>query len=344
LYEPTLLSKYASRDAWVYYALVLPAVILQVVFSVAIASTPGDLVAQGAPDAGVVSVVVRFLPWILLVVSGWAVFSFRTSILVTLLVASFFVAVSVANVTPFLGASLDSGTTVILVIAAAFLALVGFSYARGIVLLDGRRPETSSSGPLSYNLLGTALDVGVPILAALALVLIVEAAVVALNVQAARLPQPLSTLASLYLQTRIGVVFTTLFVAGATIWVLRQFIEPVILHFTLSPKDARRELLSEIEPTTRSIRRIARYPPSRGLSWAFLTIAYCAGLLVALAVFMPRGQLLHDLGAILSLHAPSPSPLEQRLQNSFQNSITWVDIHYAQSQDFLRSIIRVLWG
>jgi hypothetical protein len=340
---PSLASRYATRDSLIYYALVLPALVAETVFSIAIVSTRGDLLTQAAPGVAF-SAALDLLPLVLLAVSLYAVFSFRASLLVALLVASFFVAASVANGIAFLGAQLDLGDTVVLVVAATFLALVGSNYARGIKLLSGRTPLVTSSGPRGYNVLGLALESVFPLVAALALVVLVETVVGDLGGEAARLPAPLSSLASLYLQSRIGIVFTTLFVAGAAIWVMRQFLEPVILHFTLNPTDARKELLSEIEPTTKSVRKIARYRPSGGLAWGLLTVAYCAGLIVALAVFLPRGQFSRDLLASLDLRAPTPTPLETLLQNTIQNALVRVNILYAQSQDYVRDIIQLLWG
>jgi len=341
---PSVISRYLTKGALVYYALVLPALVAEAVFSIAIVSTPGDLLTQAAPGGSAVAAAVQLLPWALLAISVYAILSFRPSLLVTLLIASFFVAASVANGIAFLGAQLDLGDTVILVVAATFLALAGFNYARGIKLLAGRRPNVTSSGPLGYNALGLALESAFPLAAALALVVLVETVVGDLGVQAARLPAPLSALASLYLQSRIGLVFTTLFVAGAAIWVMRQFLEPVILHFTLNASDAKKELLSEIEPTTKTVRKIARYRPSGGLGWGLLTVAYCAGVMAALAVLLPRGQFSRDLLAAVDLHAPSLTPEETLLLDSFQNALVKVNILYAHSQDYIREIIQLLWG
>jgi len=341
---PSLASRYATKEVLIYYALVLPALIAETAFSIAIVSTPGDLLTQAAPGGSAVAALVQLVPWLLLAASVYAIFSLRPSLLVTLLIASFFVAASVANGIAFLGAQLDLGDTVIVVVAATFLALAGFNYARGIKLLAGRRPDVTSSGPLGYNALGVALESAFPLAAALALVLLVETLVGDLGAQAARLPTPLSALASLYLKSRIGLIFTTLFVAGAAIWVMRQFLEPVILHFTLNAADAKKELLSEIEPTTKSVRKIARYRPAGGLAWGLLTVAYCAGLIAALALFLPRGQFSRDLLAALDLHAPSPSPVETLVQGSFQSALVRINILYAQSQDYIREIIQLLWG
>jgi len=342
--RPSLLSKYASRGALVYYTLSLPAVVATAAFSSAISSNPGDLLPQTASSGSAAAAAVQLLPLAIVAGSLFALFTLRPSLLVTLLIASFFVAASVANGIALLGAQLDLGDTVILVVAATFLALAGFSYARGLKLLAGRRPNVTSSGPVAYNVLGIALDSAVPLAAALALVVLVETVVGDLGVEAAHLPPPLSTLASLYLQSRIGLVFTTLFVAGAAIWVMRQFLEPVILHFTLNAADAKMELLAEIEPTTKAVYRVMRYRPSSGLAWGILTVAYCAGLVAALVIFLPRGQFSRDLLAALSLRAPSPTPVELLVQNNFQNAVARIDILYAQSQDYVRSIIRLLWG
>jgi len=342
--RPSLLSRYATKAALIYYALVLPALVAEAVFSVAIVSTPGDLLTQAAPGGSAVAAGVQLLPWALLAASVYAIFSFRPSLLVTLLIASFFVAASVANGIAFLGVQLELGDTVILVVAATFLALAGFNYARGIKLLSGRRPDVTSSGPLGYNALGLALESVFPLAAALALVVLVETVVGDLGAQAARLPAPLSALASLYLQSRIGIVFTTLFVAGAAIWVMRQFIEPVILHFTLNAADAKKELLAEIEPTTKGVRKVARYRPSRGLGWGLLTVAYCVGLVAALVIFLPRGEFSRDLLAAVDLHAPSRTLAEAFLQDDIQNALVRINILYAQSQDYIREIIQLLWG
>jgi hypothetical protein len=335
---------YATREALIYYALVLPALAAEALFSIAIVSTPGDLLTQSAQGGSAANAAVQLLPWALLAVSLYAIFSFRPSLLITLLIASFFVAASVADGIAVLGAQLNLGYTVILVVAATFLALAGFNYSRGIKLLAGRRPIVTSSGPLGYNDHAVAFESALPLLAALALVVLVETAVGALGAQAARLPAPLSTLTSLYLQSRIGLVFTTLFVAGAAVWGIRQFLEPVILHFTLNPADAKKELLAEIEPTTKGVRKIARYRPSGGLAWGLLTAAYCLGLLAALAVFLPRGQFSRDLVAVLDLHAPSPTPVESFIQDSIKNALVKINILYAQSQDYIREIIQLLWG
>lgn len=338
------IARFASRGALFYYVLLLPAFVAEAVFSLSVASSPGGFVALNSPYGPLVADVVQVLPFAFLAASVYAVFTFRPSVLVTLMTLSFLLAVSVANGASLLGVRLDLAVSVILVVASAFLALAGFNFARGLKLSGERRPVIEASGSLVYTAASLLLELAVPLGAAVGLVLVVQAAVAALELQVTSLPQPLSTLASLYLQSRIGLISTTLFVAGATIWIIRQSIEPLILHFTLTPTDAKRELLSEIEPTTKSTRKVARYKPSGGLAWGFLTAAYCTGVAIAIVYFLPRADLSRDLSAILSFKAPPPTRFDVLLENAFQNAITRADILFAQSQDYIREIARLLWG
>ena len=108
--------------------------------------------------------------------------------------------------------------------------------------------------------------------------------------------------------------------------------------------DAKRELLAEVEPTTKRLIKFASYKPSRGLSWWFLTSGYCVAIFVVLALLVPRGDFLRDLSSVFTLHAPSPSSFELLLETAFQNALVKADILFAQSQDFIRDIIRLLWG
>jgi hypothetical protein len=333
---------YLTRDAVVYYLLVLPAFALSIAFSLAIATA--GLVTSAAGPGGLLTTLGDALPFVVFVGGAFSIFSFRPSLLVVALVGTFFIGVSVSNGIQLLGISLNLPDTVVAVLAATFLALAGFNYSRGLELLAGRRPYVVSTGPPVYNLLGVALESAVPLGAALGLVLVVGAVVGAFGAQAADLPQPLSSLAQIYLQTRIGLVFTTLFVAGAAIWILRQFVEPVILHFTLTRSDARKELLAEIEPTLKSVRKVSRYRPTRGIPWAVLTIAYSGAIAFAMVAFSPGGQIARDLVSALTLKPPSPTPTETLLQSAFQNGIVKADILFAQSQDYVRQLIKLLWG
>jgi hypothetical protein len=324
---------------------VLPAVVAEVAFALVVASMPQALLVQSLSSSGaLVAIGIRALPWVFLAGSLYAVIFLRPSLLITFLVASFLLAVSVGSGSLVFGRELNLEATVILVVLATFLALAGFNYGRGLNLLGGKILDATSSGPLGYNVLGIALESLLPLAAAMALVVLVQAIVRALEVQALRLPSPLSELASLYLQTRIGDVFTTLFVAGATIWVMRQFLEPMILHFTLNVADARKELLGEILPTRRSVRKIARYRPSAGVSWGILAITYCMGIIIALAAIVPHGEFARDLLSIVALRSPSPMEAELIVQYAAHNFVVVINLLFARSQADIRQIITLLWG
>ena len=342
----SLLSKYASKGALTYYALSLPAIVATVAFSSAISSNPSDLLAQAAPSGSAVAAAIQLLPLALVVGSLFALFTLRPSLLVTLFIASFFVAASVANGIAFLGSSSTSGTRSSWWWPRPSSPWPG-SATPGPQALGRAASQCHLFRPAAYNALGIALDSAVPLAAALVLVVLVETVVGDLGVQAADLPPPLATLATLaglYLQSRVGLVFTTLFVAGAAIWVMRQFLEPVILHFTLNSADAEmgaaRGDRADDEDGVEDLALPAVGRARLGLPHG----AYCAGLVAALAIFLPQGQFSHDLLAAFNLQAPSPTPVEVLLQSTIQNAIVRIDILYAQSQDYIRSMIRLLWG
>ena len=338
------LPKYASKEALVYYGLVAPAILTQTIFSVAIASNPAGLIPQIAQYGALAPLAVQAVPLVLLLLSFYAVVAFRPSFLVTLLVASFFVSTSAAAQVSLGGIPLNLGEAVSIVVLSSFLALIGFSYARGLKLRGGRELRAGSAGPMGFRVLGLLLDFGFPAAASVALVAVVEAAVGAFSAQAAKLPEPLSTLTSLYMQTRIGLVFTTLVVAGAIIWILRQVVEPGILYFTLTRQDGIKELHDEITPTTKKVRKLMSYRATGGLAWGALGVFYCTGVAIAIVMLLPPSEAYRNLEAVFNLRAPAPAPFELGFQRAAQQALIKADILIAQGQDLANTIFHLLWG
>ena len=232
-----------------------------------------------------------------------------------------------------------------MVVAATFLALVGFNYARGIKLLDGRRPDVTSSGPLGYNALGVALESAFPLAAALALVVLVDALVGDLGCPGGAPPGA---------ALRAGLALPPVAHRPRLHDALRRRRRhlghapvPRARHTPLHAERRRREegaalrdRADDESPSGRS-RATGRRAGSR---WGLLTAAYCAGLIAALALFLPRGQFFRDLLAALDLHAPTPSPAEALVQAPSRALVVRINILYAQSQDYIREVIQVLWG
>src|SRR5439155_4334849 len=176
-----------------------------------------------------------------------------------------------------------------------------FNYARAAKVLGGRPALVESGGPLGYQVLSTSLELVLPLLAALALAVAVSAIVTTLTLQTKLLPEPLSTLSSLYLESRFGLVFVSIGVAGALIWAMRQVLEPIILYFTLTYEDGVKMALNEVEDIAKKLRRQARVRPASGRSWFAVSIV-CVVSVSSLSLFAvsPQG-LLNKLLSIFRL-------------------------------------------
>ncbi|MDG6995146.1 MAG: hypothetical protein JRN52_04410, partial [Nitrososphaerota archaeon] len=85
-------SRYYNRQAIIYYALVLPALVLELVFSAQIVSNPSEI-----GIAGLLLQIVQLVPFIMLALSLYAIIRFRPSLLAAFLSVSFFVFVIVVG-------------------------------------------------------------------------------------------------------------------------------------------------------------------------------------------------------------------------------------------------------
>ena len=224
------------------------------------------------------------------------------------------------------------------------MALIGFNYARAAKVLGGRPALVESGGPLGYQVLSTSLELVLPLLAALALAVAVSAIVTTLTLQTKLLPEPLSTLSSLYLESRFGLVFVSIGVAGALIWAMRQILEPIILYFTLTYEDGVKMALNEVEDIAKKLRRQARVRPASGRSWFAVSIVCVFSVLsLSLLVVSPEG-LWDNLLSIFGLHGVQGAGTQGDLETAARNLVRTIDSYVVQGQDIIRSVIRLLWG
>ena len=152
-----------SRQALTYYLLCLPALVSEVLFSLAIASNP-QLVPQIASFGSEISLAIQIIPWIVTAISIYALISLRPSILIILLTVSFFAAASVTTNMTFFGYPFSLEAAVALVVVSTFTTLVGFNFSRGAKLLGGRKLVTKSSGPIGYQVLSLGIELVLPFL------------------------------------------------------------------------------------------------------------------------------------------------------------------------------------
>lgn len=337
-------SRYASKAAVIYYSLTVPAIVSEVVFSAAIASNPAQIIPQILTWGPVALQLVQLLPWVVFIISLYAVLSFRPSTLIGLLTISFFISATVTSQMSLLGNTIDLSEAVALVVVSSFAALIGFNYSRAAKVSAGRELRVESKGPPGYQFLSVGLELLVPFLAALALVIFVSGVVATMKTQASLLPEPLSTLSSLYLKTRVGTVFTTVAVAGATIWILRELLEPLILYFTITREDAIKMAMSQVDDIAKKVKGDAAARPSGGLAWFAFTIVLGLGLIVSFALFFGPQRVYGDLLSVLGMGRPTSIPFDSNISSSARNLVNRVDVVEARAEDFIRTVIRLLWG
>jgi hypothetical protein len=333
-----------DRQAKIYYLLCLPAIASEIIFSASIVANTQTILPSLELGGAALLAFIETLPWVLFMVSVYALVSFRPSLLVVLLTASFFVSAAATNGITFFGFLLSWPEAVSLLLGSSFAVLIGFNYSRGAKILEGRKLRSSSRGPLSYQILSISLELALPALAAIGLVVLVGAVFAALKTQVSELPQPLSTLSSLYLTTHVGSVFTIILIAGATIWVLRQLVEPVIMYYTINSSDARKLLMSEVEDIAKKSRKDRILQTMEGMPWV---IGGAAMLLVMLSFLSagigPQG-FYRALGSMFNLQHPGTTPAESDFLSSANFFISRIDSLLIEAENLLQTLIRLLWG
>ena len=203
---------------------------------------------------------------------------------------------------------------------------------------------TKSSGPIGYQVLSLGIELVLPLLAALGLVLFVSTFFNAMKAQALLLPQPLSTLTSLYLGTIWGFALTTILVAGVTIWVLRQVVEPIVLYYSITSNDAKKLALEEISDITKKLNKESRKSPL-GLRWIIPAALISLLALGYLEISLGFGNLSSAFWQAVTFHkVTAASSVEAAFENSANKLVVQIDQTVVQAENFLRALFTFLWG
>jgi hypothetical protein len=325
------LGPYSTRQARIYFVLSAPALVLEFVFATGLVLNLGGVAASVGGD---LALVVGIVPWAVLIVAIFAFLRFRPSLLVATLAFSFFLSAVTGSQAGLLGTQGGFGLTAGLVVIGVFCALIGFSYSRGASLQGGRDLRAESQGPVGFQVLGVSLEFGAPLLITLGVIALVSAIVGAANSEVNVLPQPLSTISSLYLSTRVGLASVVILVAGLAIWTTREFLEPVILYYTLTYDEAIDQALGEVDDVRKSIvreKKVSWIPPLAASEIALVAIV------VLSAHFLGTGTMVSELKSVLTFHSSSPSSSETNL-------VMRANQLEAQMQYILNTIFRMLWG
>ena len=285
---------------------------------------------------GTVDQIVGLVPWIYLAASLYALFSVRPSKLIILQTVFFlFLTSTLGQVDFFLAGML---------VFSSFTTLLGFNYVRAAKVLAGRKLNSESRGPSLLRATTFGFDLVLPISSAIGAMAIVAILMNAIQNQVKILPQPLSTLGTLYLQSNFYLIMTTITVAGAVIWVMRELLEPIVMRFTMSKQDAEEIAFSQIADIARKTWRESTKKPGRGRGPLFLSLLG-ALLLVAVLVLTqgPTAFLNHFLSIIGLAHVP-PSRPEILASNIGKNTVRLVDRWAVILENVAKFIMKLLWG
>ena len=318
------LAVYTNRNIVGYLALSIPALALQLFFILALLKIP----AISFPGIfHYADLVIRVAPLIVLAVSFFAVARFRISLLLTLLVVSYFIS-AVTSGSASLNAAgylLTPGEIAALVVAASFCSLISFGFLRA-AKIEKRRAVVTSKGPLPYQAFSMFLELFLPALVAVGLILATIRIVDALEAETMLFPQPLASIFSSFLLSPIITIVT----AALALVLVRDLVEPWILYYTLTSDDAvtiMKKEATEMETTKGISTRMA----SGGVMFSAIVIVI---LLVVVVLLFGTQALTSNLLAIFGMGKPTSQPdFLVRIGNAF-----------VQFENLLNTAIHLLWG
>ena len=307
-----------------YFGLSAPALMLEAFFIIALLKIP-IIALPGIFHYA--DLAVQVAPWIVLAVSVFAVLRFRTSLLLTLLIVSYFISAVVSGSASLNAAGylLNQGEIAALVVVASFCSLIGFGFLRA-AKIEKKRAIVVSSGPVPHQIIGVFLELFLPALVAVGLVLATIRVVEAMRAETLLFPSPLSSIFSSFLLSPVITIIT----AALVLTLVKDLVEPWILYYTLKPEDA--VSIMEKEATQmQSVRGLSRRMGSGGMMFSLIVIAI---LLAIVVIFFGAGSIMSNVSALLGIGSPTPDP----------NFLIRIDNDFIQFENLLNTIIRLLWG
>lgn len=319
---------YASRSMVTYILLSIPAIVLEVLFSFSIASNP----SIGSIGFFGVSEIIPFIPWLVTLASVYAILTFRSSLLLSLLVVGYFVEAVLAQSASIAvsGVTLDAGTAAALVVIASFLALMAFGFARSARIQSEKKAVLRSGGSIPFQVLGFAMDFAVPAVLAILLVLVTTEIFGVVKSTLESLPPPLSEIFASGLSSPFAAVALTLIVAGVTLWTVRELIEPVIMYYSITKEDAVKLLQADLKEVAKPFEGTHR----RNVGGVLGTVLVIAGITAVLYFEFGLQATVGQLPALWGGAHPTQDPAFTIQTNNWFN----------QLERFIESTARLLWG
>ncbi len=236
----------------------------------------------------------------------------------------------------------------LILLVPIFLLLISFNYGRAARTTAGRSPRVLSRGPLHLKILSVSLNGMLPVAAAVVLIGIASLALNIAEVEVSVLPYPLSDILFLYLQTRVGFVLFATLAAGVLLWVIREFLEPAVLYYSLDRAGGRQFVEAEYDQLKRDwekkfLKRRLGTPmvirrPNRGFMVGGLIL-----MLLILGVFGPTPDVMPEKSRPLVegvLGGFSGETLVQAVSDFADD----IDSRALWLENLIRYLVSIIWG
>jgi hypothetical protein len=229
-----------------------------------------------------------------------------------------------------------------------FLLMFSFNYGRAAKTTLGREPYVSSSGPLHLKILSILVNGLLPVAAAMVLVAIASLTLNITKSEVSILPYPLSNIVSLYLQTRFGFVFFATVAAGLLLWIIKEFLEPVILYYSLNKTGAKKMISDKyndlkVKLEKKFLKQKIGLPinvkkPSRGV-----IVVGTALIILLLGFYGPAPENMLERSEELVRAIPAEFNGEN-LTQTFSELADTVDSNVLRLENLIRYLVSIIWG
>lgn len=318
------LKVYTNRNMLGYFILSVPALLLEVFFILSLLRIP-VIALPGIFHYA--DLAIQIAPWFVLGLSIFSVVRFRISLLLTLLIISYFISAIVSGSASLFAAGylLSQGEIAALVVAASFCSLIGFGFLRA-AKIEKKRAISVSSGPLPHQVISLFLEFFFPALVAVGLVLTTMRVVASLRAETMIFPAPLSSIFSSFLLSPVVTIIT----AALVITLVKDIVEPWILYYTLKPEDAIDIMKSDATQMELRIGLLSRIS-SGGMLFSLFVIVI---LMTVLVIFFGTSSIISNIYALFGMGSPTAEP----------NFLIRVSNAFMQFVYYLNTIINLLWG
>lgn len=275
------------------------------------------------------------LPGLAIVSCFYGLLTFRPTSVVATVTVFYLVLTSIIGTVDFYYA--------VLVVGSCFTTLIGFNFSRAYKIQGHRRVISESQGPRKYQLVTLGFDILLPIGIVLCTIVLIVFMISVIKAQVNILPSPLGTLGTLYLESHLYLMLTTLTVAGAMVWILRQFFEPVLLRVTLTRQDAHQYALWELQSDMRRDYWHSVWRPRSGMRSLRLRMVILGSLIIIVILLIgPAGP--SELLKIFGMASPGRDSFGYTINYNTKLVVRTFDHAVFWFEGILKILFKILWG